>query len=90
MIKTDFEKVYYTRNRTKRQHQVYVHEAEYSVATAEADRIMRKGSGSLFFWAAGCVVLGMLGHEFSYMSEKDRLCISLLRKEIDKRITYNK
>jgi hypothetical protein len=86
-MKTNYFEVYAGRNKTKRQHQVYIHEAEYSAASAEAFKIMSKNSGSLFFWAAGCVALGMLGHKFGYMGEKDRSCILLLRKEIDKRIS---
>jgi hypothetical protein len=85
----DFQKIYFSRNRTKRQHQIYIHEAEYSVASREADRIMGKNSGSLFFWASGCIILGMLGHKFNYMNKKDRICILLLKKELDKRISYN-
>jgi len=85
----DFQKIYSSRNKTKRQHQVYIHEAEYLVASREANRIMGKNSGSLFFWASGCIVLGMLGHKFKYMSKKDRDCILLLKKELNKRITYN-
>jgi len=86
-MKTNYFEVYAGRNKTKRQHQVYIHEAEYSAATTDALKILGKNSGSLFFWAAGCIILGMLGHKFGYMGEKDRSCILLLRKEIDKRIS---
>lgn len=89
-MKTNHTEIYAARNRTKRQYQVYAHEAEYSVATYEAGKVIGKNSGSMFFWAAGCVVLGILGHKFGYMSEKDKECILLLRKEIDKCITHKK
>lgn len=86
----DHKEIYASRNRNKIQHQVYIHEAEYNVATSEAEKIFGKGSGSLFFWASGCIILGKLGHKFKYMSEKDKECILLLSKQLDKRITHKK
>ena len=87
---TDHPDILAGRNRHKKECQVYIHEAEQVCARNEAAQLLNKKSASLFFWASGLVVLGLLGHKFEYMSEKDRRAIMLIRNEIDKRVSHKK
>jgi hypothetical protein len=87
---TDHATILFARNRTRHQRQVYLHEAEANAAQVRST-VFRKVTGktqsvSQFYWAAGALILGMLGCKFPIYDEKEKECIRLLRNEIDKRM----
>jgi len=81
-MKTDFNKIYSARNRTKRQWKVYGHEAVGNAAEFEARKLLGKSSRSEFAYFSMCVVLGKLGHRFDFLSQSDRRKITALHRAI--------
>ena len=72
MKQEQIEAIYLSRNRHKNRYQVFLYEAMFNVMQKQAKDIFGKESASLFLFASGCYVLGLMGLKFDFFNDDDK------------------
>ena len=71
-----------SRNRHKNRYQVFLYEALFNVMQKQAGKMFGKESTSLFLFASGCYVLGLMGLKFDIFNDEDKRNIKQLHVRI--------